>query len=463
MKAEPVNSSTLAVVNMEEATCAASYNSLLAGDATLAAQTWEALQRGQEQWDVVVGGRPLCSVLRPRFITQSRSTELARVSETIAAVMERLGERLLPSDTLLDRLGVTDQEREIWGADPGYPGFTVTSRLDSFMVGTQPHFIEYNAESPAAIAFCDVLTLIFKDLPAFRQWPPAAHLGVFDTRDRLLELLLWAYRSWGGSGSPTIGIIDWDDVLTRRDFELCAEFFREHGLPTVITDPRRLEYRQGKVWLGDQRIDLIYRRVLLHELLAKADEAKPLLQAYHDGAITMVNSPRSKLLHKKGAFALLTDGSVDLPMTEEERETIDRCIPWTRLVEPGSSTYGGHEIDLGQFMVEHRDRLTIKPNDDYGGKGVVLGWESSPDAWERAIERAMTEPHVVQERVPVPQGEFPVWQNGLSFEHLLVDTDPFLFRGEMGGILTRMSGDALLNVSAGTGSSSPTFVVQEGG
>ena len=62
------------------------------------------------------------------------------------------------------------------------------------------------------------------------------------------------------------------------------------------------------------------------------------------------------------------------------------------------------------------------------------------------------------------QGEFPVWEDGgLRILPLLVDTNPLLFRGEMGGILTRTSSSALLNVSAGTGSAAPTFVVPEEG
>jgi hypothetical protein len=64
--------------------------------------------------------------------------------------------------------------------------------------------------------------------------------------------------------------------------------------------------------------------------------------------------------------------------------------------------------------------------------------------------------------VAVPEEPFPVWQDDrLAYVNLLLDTDPLLFRGAMGSILTRLSGSALLNVSAGTGSSVPTFVVEE--
>jgi hypothetical protein len=464
MRVGQVGQGTVTVVNVEEAACAAAYNHLLTEDAGLARDTHENLLMAQRQLDIAVGDRPLCSVLRPRFITQERADDLARISGIFAGLMERLGEHLLASDALLDLVGASEQEREVWSIDPGYPGFTLTSRLDSFMMGGHPWFIEYNAESPAGIAFCDILSDLFQHLPAMRRWNRSGSLGRYEVRTRLLETILWAYHAWGGSGLPSMAVVDWEHVVTRRDFELCTDFFRAHGIPSMIVDPRKLEYRRGALWNGDQRITLVYRRVLLHELLDKADEARDLLQAYRDGAVCLVNSPRSKLLHKKAVLALLADGTVDLHLNRLEQQVVKRTIPWTRLMRPGPTTYHDRTVDLARFVIAEQERMALKPGDDYGGRGVVLGWECSRDEWERAVEAAMDRLYVVQERVPVPQGEFPVWEDGhLAIEPLLVDTNPLLFRSEMGGILTRMSSNPLLNVSAGTGSSAPTFVVPEEG
>jgi hypothetical protein len=43
---------------------------------------------------------------------------------------------------------------------------------------------------------------------------------------------------------------------------------------------------------------------------------------------------------------------------------------------------------------------------------------------------------------------------------LAVDLDPYLFDGRPGGSMTRLSSSALLNVTAGTGSLVPTYVVE---
>jgi len=55
---------------------------------------------------------------------------------------------------------------------------------------------------------------------------------------------------------------------------------------------------------------------------------------------------------------------------------------------------------------------------------------------------------------------FPVALGGLRYLDLAVDLDPYLFDGRAGGIMTRVSAEALLNVTAGAGSLVPTFVIE---
>ncbi|MGB0389822.1 MAG: hypothetical protein ACPGWR_33795, partial [Ardenticatenaceae bacterium] len=110
----------------------------------------------------------------------------------------------------------------------------------------------------------------------------------------------------------------------------------------------------------------------------------------------------------------------------------------------------------------HRNELVLKPNDAYGGKGVIIGWESSAQEWEAAIKNALNEPTVVQRKVKIAYENFPAYINGqLDISQRLVDLDPYLFNGDTcHGLLTRLSGSSLLNVTAGTGSIAPTFIIE---
>jgi hypothetical protein len=187
----------------------------------------------------------------------------------------------------------------------------------------------------------------------------------------------------------------------------------------------------------------------------------PLVRAYADSRVCMVNSFRAKLLHKKSIFALLTDDRLQERFTLEERDAIARHVPWTRLVRAGETTYGTERIDLLDFARNNQERLLLKPNDEYGGKGIIIGWETSASDWAHGLEEALVSPFVVQERVEIAYEDYPAMVDGqLQIGRRLVDTDPFLFGSAVHGTLTRLSTVTLLNVTAGGGSTTPVFLIE---
>jgi len=113
------------------------------------------------------------------------------------------------------------------------------------------------------------------------------------------------------------------------------------------------------------------------------------------------------------------------------------------------------------FLAKHKDQFVIKPNDEYGGKGVVLGWELEFDEWEAALKTALIEPSIVQKRVTLPKIPYASWvDDHVEIYDRMIDTNPFIWYGSyVDGCLTRLSTVSLLNVTAGGGSTVPSFVV----
>jgi hypothetical protein len=78
------------------------------------------------------------------------------------------------------------------------------------------------------------------------------------------------------------------------------------------------------------------------------------------------------------------------------------------------------------------------------------------------VRAALAAPYIVQERVAIPSEPYARWVDGrVQVIDRMLDTAPFISNGAyMEGVLTRLSTAALLNVTAGGGSTVPTFVVQ---
>ena len=172
----------------------------------------------------------------------------------------------------------------------------------------------------------------------------------------------------------------------------------------------------------------------------------------------MVNPFRCKPIHKKAIFAVLTDDELQSVFSADERSAIAAHVPWTRRVAEGRTKRCGAEIDLLPFVRENRERLVMKPNDEYGGKGVFIGWECSESEWDAALQQALSASYVVQDKVELQRLTFPELNPELRFRELVVDLDPFVFEGEVEGFLTRLSGSSLANVTSG-GGQVPSFLV----
>jgi uncharacterized circularly permuted ATP-grasp superfamily protein len=284
------------------------------------------------------------------------------------------------------------------------------------------------------------------------------------SRAGVLHALLDAFEQWSGRRErPRIAILDWREVPTYSEFLLFERYFQEQGLECVIADPRALEYHDGRLMAGDVHVTLIYKRVLLSELVERCGELSAVVHAVRDGAVCMVNPFACKLLHKKASLAVLSDERNARLFDAAEAEAIDAHIPWTRVVEPRRTLFDGRPVDLLSFIAEHREQLVLKPNDEYGGKGILLGWEVGQDAWEEGIRVALDEPYIVQERIKLPSEPFPSMVNDeLVLAERMLDTAPFVTDGAyVEGCMTRLSTAALLNVTAGGGSSVPTYVIEK--
>ena len=288
------------------------------------------------------------------------------------------------------------------------------------------------------------------------------------TREQVEEFLyeeaalLDAWHEFSGARSrPRIAILDWDDVPTRTEFELFQRHFHAIGLDCVIDDPRRAEYRGGQLLVQGAPADVIYKRVLISELVEECGLDSPVMRAVRERAVCMVNGFRCKVLHKKASLAVLSDEANAGMFTTAERLAIHGSIPWTRVVAERITTWRGAEVDLMRLILDLREWLVLKPNDEYGGKGITLGWTVDESTWEAAVRSALATPHIVQERVEIPNEPYPSWVDGrVEFSDRQYDTAPFVTNGEyMEGLLTRLSTAVLLNVTAGGGSTVPTFLV----
>jgi hypothetical protein len=414
---------------------------------------FEHLTNFQTASGIVHGDRPICPFLRPFFLERSRYTTISRASRLLCSAFEKLTAAALADTRIMSELGLSEKEERWARLEPRYRSISVNSRLDTFLDGDSFHFLEYNGENPAGIGDQSSLQQLFENVPEVKRFLQVNEHYLPRPEVQLLEVLTATFKEFGGNKlKPTIAIVDWDDVSTAAEFVILAEYFTSQGHACIICDPLELEFDGKHLRRGDFAIDILFKRVIIHEFLDRFDESHPLYRAIENGAVCMANSFRSKVPHKKSSFSILSDPKYHSLFERSERACIELHIPWTRTVRDCYVEYDGTSFDLLELVRTNKDRFVLKPNDDYGGKGIFIGWECTETEWDRAIENALTERYVVQERVPSEKAEIPMYSEGEArLTSLHVDFDPFLFRGKVEGGMVRLSSSSIVNVSQGGG------------
>lgn len=423
----------------------------------------DALEQKLQASHLSAGGRRVSPVLRPHFITQRQYTNLVKAAEALYSSIDRIEKMALATPALMSRMQMLPAEKMLAAVDPGYPYLSVTSLLDTHINNGSLQFVGYAADTPAGVVFGEALNNAFYDAPPMKEFRKKYPVAKFGGSKPLLQSLLKAYREFGGKKSPNIGILEFKQAFQsgeNGEFALLTESFRQDGYRTEVITPDQLEYRNGVLRRGDFVVDLIYRRVRVSEFLVRFDLNHPLVRAYRDRAVCVVNSFRSEMAQRRAIFDLLTDETITSSFPTSERKAIRDFIPWTRVVAAGNTAYHDETVDLPAFIQSNRERLILKPNDDDGERRTFVGSELDDSAWERAMKTAMRESYVVQEVTKNLVSEFPLHRYGsIEMRDMNVDVHPHSFLGKVNGCSTWVTPVGSNGFSTVSGLA-PTFILE---
>lgn len=409
------------------------------------------------------GGQHSFPVLRPHFITRRQYASLVKASEALLSAIDRVKGIALSTPALLARMELLPAEKMLASVDPGYPYAAVTSLLDTQMSNGSLHFMQFNVGAPTGAASSEALADLFYNCPLVKEFRRRFKLGKLGGMKPLLQALLEAYKQFGRNRHPRIAILEFRQphgATQSGENYLLAEFFRRAGYSTEVVTPDQLDYRAGKLCCEDFQIDLVYRRLTVQEFLFRFDLSHPLVRAYKEGTVCVVNSFRAELSYKKAIFDLLTDEAVTGKFPAAERRAIRQHIPWTRVVTAAKTTYRGEIIDLPQFILKNRTSLVLKPNDVATDQHAFSGWETNEVNWERAIRTALRYSYVVQERVVPKSIPFPLLQFGsLELRNMQVDVQPHIYLGKVHGCSSWLTDASSKGFSTLAGLA-PTFILE---
>ncbi len=379
--------------------------------------------------EVLFAGKPLPTSIRPHFLARSIHDSWARVSERLLVIMEKIGRLVVSELDLYRTLGLPAEARALIAIDPGCERLAVVCRPDMVNQGAALSLLELNCDSPAMMMFADCVQGVLAGAAPLRDLVESGAVRLDARTPALLEAVT------SGMARPSfVAIVDWSDESTCFELKRTAAEFRRLGVDTVVADPRELRLVDRRLCLGHRPIDLVYRRVLAKDFLVRADELWPLLAAYREGFVRMVNPLRSWVIGTKATLALLHRKDVQAHLEPDERQLIDRIVPETHLVHSG----------LHSRLIAERREWVLKPCGGLGGADVVIGNECDDARWSSAVRAAKDELWIAQRFVAPPTYDVIDFNGARTQRHMV--WSPFVFGGKYAGGIARTSAETVINI-----------------
>lgn len=329
-------------------------------------------------------------------------------------------------------------------------------RLDGYLEqGTERLvLLENNADAPAGTLFSPRINAVVLDAldRAGVAGPPLAGFTL-SNETALLELLLKLLATAGLSGGdPRIAVLQFSGAANRESQEMVVAF-RAAGVHAVVADPRALRRRGGRVFFGDEPVDVCWNKVNTVGWRTAVESDATLVAdwaaALADGEFVHVNPFGARYVaESKFTLALPRQPEFATLFTADEHALLDRLLPWARRLRPDAVAQDGRRALRGEVS-DRQAEYVLKQPYDIRGDGVTVGRATGRADWDDAVDVASAGGLIAQ-RYVAPSA-YPVLRAGRlpASVAMPVSFDTFVLDGRVSGFGSKASLNARLNVFQG--------------
>jgi glutathionylspermidine synthase len=345
----------------------------------------------------------------PTFINQKKKKEMATASIRVCNLIKNLLQRLfdsepgkishyyeIPADLVKMQLNATNKEHIA----------RLLARGDFIFSPSGIKCIEYNISSDLSGLETPIWQSMYSKVPLISRFLEENHVKI--KNNNLLSFLLKYLAGIGRAKWPsraeinisfviqdyTEGQWDREEVYLNQLYkDILAVGNKSLKGQIIFCDYHQLNTSNNGVFHREKQIHILvefYSGMVMPEIL----------NCFKNGDILVYNGPITRLLSNKLNLALLSENRDSAIFSDEERQIIKKYIPWTRKLTVGDTTYDGARIKLKDFVFSNREKLVIKPSENYGGIGVCIGKNTPDSQWRENVTQAiMQKGWLVQEYV----------------------------------------------------------------
>lgn len=385
-------------------------------------------------------GKPVPFLYQPMFFTQKDIENFNKIGAILMSIANKVADKYIKSPKYRKKFRYSKLLEELILVDQGYNVNIPISRFDLFYNGDDNFkFIEVNTDGSSGMNEDNIFSKIILETEPMKKMRRKYHINYFELIDSWVEESLNIYSKFERRvEKPNIAIVDFTETGITAEFEAFRDAYKNKGYNAIIADPRDLKYVDGYLYYKDMKIDLIYRRIVTVEFIEKAKEIPDLIQAYRAGAVCVIGSLKSQIMHNKIIFKILHDKDTLEFLTEEEGKFIKEHIPYT-----------------GEFMEDekifnkvkdNKDAYIIKPMDSFASQGVYAGRDYNEKEWEDILKSAWNKDYLFQEFIEPPTQLFILFDEdgNIDVKDFKLNIGIYMYNGKFAGVYTRVSRENII-------------------
>lgn len=385
-------------------------------------------------------GKVMPTLYHPMFVTDGDVKALENIGKSMMNIANKLTDRFIKDKDFRKKFGFPKFIEELIEIDHGYGVNIPIGRFDLFYEDEDNFkFCELNTDGSSAMNEDYIFSNIMLESLALEDFSKDKKLSAFELfRSWVCESIEVYKKIDKAKEKPNVAIVDFKESATDMEFLEFQKAYRDEGYSCIIADPRDLTYRDGGLYCGDYRVDLVYRRMVSYEIIDKRDEIEDFLAGYRDKAFVCIGSLRSQVIHNKIFFKILHDEDTLAYLTEEERDFVKKRIPYT-------GVFAGSE-EVFNKVLEGKDKYIMKPMDLNASQGVYVGRDFSDGAWEKRLRESFDKDYIYQEYFDPFERDFLLkTDKGFEADSFKTTIGLYMYNEKLKGLYSRIGQETIIS------------------
>lgn len=396
------------------------------------------------QSNAVYKGKQLPFLYYPSIYSDKDFKNFEKITEDIYKIVNKSIDIYLEHEDVRHVWGFDKRLEELILLPHRFSSKVPMGRFDFFYYPDGSYkFCELNTDGTSAMNEETPLSDVLLETQAMKHFSDKYEIKRFELYQSWVDEVKLIYDEFvanGGAKSekPYVIIMDFMSKGSPHEFKEFEKVFLSNGFDCDIVSPDTLVYKEGYLYKDNQKVDIIYRRLVTRDMMDKYDDLQDLIQGIKANKTCIIGSIKSQIVHTKKYFEALHHDDVRAYFNPEELAYIDSHIPYTKALVMD---------DNFDKYVENKDSYIIKPIDLYASKGVYAGKEFDTEKWTAMLKEAIETGYIIQEFCPKSVNENLYFDENGHFEVKTVNniTGLFLYNEKLKGIFTRAGFNAVIS------------------